>query len=137
MILPFWLSNFSMLPWCLIHPSRVLLAESSNIRYTQWFYITVYPSPSYCDPVCIQPSFYLKKVLKISFSMEIHTNTQFTTRKWRCGSGDVEVGLSKKNKFFHYQLSPELFSPHRSHVHLMLVGTPTSIRSILGAWHQV
>lgn len=60
-ILPFWWSNFSALPWCLIHPSRVLLAESSTLRYTQCFYITAYPFPFLLWPLvvpCVHPTFF-------------------------------------------------------------------------------
>lgn len=95
-----------MLPWCLIHPSRVLLAESSNIRYTQCFYITAYPFLSLLYALvvpCVHPTF---------FSFQEGFKNQ--TLSLQPGSRDVEVGLSMQNKFFHYQLSLELFSPFPS-----------------------
>lgn len=61
------------------------LAESSSIRYSQCFYITASPFPSLLCLLlvpCVHPlSFHYKKLLRSSCSMEMHTSTQFTTRK--------------------------------------------------------
>lgn len=89
-ILPFWLSNFSMLPWCLIHPSRVLLAESSNIRYTQCFYITVYPFPFLLWP-CVHSTFFLFEGFKNlllhgdAYKYSVY-NQEVEMWKWGCRS---------------------------------------------------